>query len=230
MTYTSADGRVGHDGNVVLVAGGGDAVPEDVGAEHAQLELGGGDLDVLDGLVDGVLVALGDGDALDLAGVDVLLLDGAEGDVKGRAAVPPGDDEDDVEVGDALEAAEDVVKGPADALGGAVGDEPLQVGAALDHEGEPVGVLGVLGEVGLEQVHGVVLGRAVELARVPQGAAGVDGGLEGLDGLVGGHGLGAPGEAHEAVAHGADGVVQKLRHDVDVGSGTLSCRGFLLLL
>ena len=64
---------------------------------------------------------------------------------------------------------------------------------ALEHDA--LGVLGVLGEVRAQEVEGVVLGRAVELAAVPEGRARLQRGLQDLDRLVGGWGDFAPGEA-----------------------------------
>jgi hypothetical protein len=67
--------------------------------------------------------------------------------------------------------------------------------SALDAEDHLVGVLGVLGEVGLQEGQGVALGRAVELAAVSEVHALVKGRTHGLEGLLLRNGVRTPGEA-----------------------------------
>lgn len=193
-TYTTANGRVGNDGNVVLGAGLGDAVVENVRAEHAELDLGAGDLDVAGGLVDGGGAALADADAAKLARVDVLALQDGQGLAKVVVVVTAGNDKD-VNLGRAAQLLENVVGGPADALGRAVRVEGRGVDAALDGDGHALGILGVLGKVLLQQHQAVVAGRAVELGAVPQRRAGLDGRPQRLDGLLHRLRVGAPSKA-----------------------------------
>jgi hypothetical protein len=193
-THSSTHGRVGDQRDVVLGARGGDAVGEHVGRPQAELDLDGHDLGDLDGLLERSQRALGQRDAAQLARLDVLLLEHAEGDAQRHVRVATRALEDVDELA-ALELGEHVVHGAAGALGRAVGSVGGQVDAALDAEDHLVGVFRVLLEVAAEQRHAVVLGRAVDLAAVPEVGAVLQRRAHGLKGLLLRRDIGAPGEA-----------------------------------
>lgn len=193
-TYTTANRRIGQNWDVVLGTSLGNSVPEDINGEHAQLNLDGNDLGYLGSFVDGLRTALGEGDATDLTRVDVLLLDNAKGLLEGDVWVSPRAGKG-VNLLRSTELADDVVKRSSDALGCTVGLVVVEIVTALDDEEDLVGILGILGEVVLEQSHGVVLRGAVELGAVPDVAAVFEGSAHGLDGLVQRGRSRTPGEA-----------------------------------
>ena len=193
MTYTTADGRVSHKRDAVLGSRLGDTVLKDVSNKETQLNLDGDNLSVLDGLVDGRGGDLAEGNTADQAAIDVLL-DGLEGDLHRNVRIPTGALED-INLLTAVELLQARVDGAADLLGRAAGGHARGPAGALDAEHDLVGILGVLGKVLLEQDERVVLGRAVELAGVPEVAPALEGRLHCLEGLLGWGGVGAPGEA-----------------------------------
>lgn len=172
----------------------GNTVPEDVDGEHAQLNLDGGNLCDLGSVADGLGTALREGDATDLARVDVLLLDHTKRDLEGDVGVPPRAGKG-VNLFSSAELGDDVVERSSDALGCAVGRVVVEIVSPLDDEEDLVCILGVLCEVVPEQGHGVVLRCAVELGAVPQVAAVFEGSAHGLDGLVQRRRSRTPGEA-----------------------------------
>lgn len=89
--------------------------------------------------------------------------------------------------------------------------------ATLDTDDDFGGVLGILCEVGVKEVDGVVLGRAVEKAAVPEVGAFFESFLHDGDGGLDGLGFGSPGEAHEAETGRADGFVGEFNaHDAEI--------------
>jgi hypothetical protein len=183
---------VGDDGNVQLGASLGHAVLERLGAPQRELDLDGLDLGHLGGTADGGGADLGEGDAADAAGVDVLLQCGQGGLDVGVVVLARGLELVDAALG--ADQALAVLDAGLDGRGGAVDAEVLK-GAALDVEQDLVLVLGVLLVVRVEECQRVVVGRAVELAAVQVVAAAVEGSLDHGEGLLVGELAGAPCQA-----------------------------------
>lgn len=193
-TYSSSDGRICGDGDAVLGTRGSNAVLEDIRREDAQLHLHGANLCNLCRLVDCIGVAFRKRNGAQLARVDVLLLNNTKSHVQRGVGVSPRAAEE-IELLGAAELADDVVERFSNVFRASVGLQRLEIHAALDDEGDFVGVLGIFGEVGLEESHGVVFGRAVELCAVPERHAVVEGGFQSGNGLVQWRRLRSPGEA-----------------------------------
>jgi len=206
--HAAAQRRVGHDGDAQLGAGLGDAVVQDVGRPERQLDLDGGDgVDLVPVVVsnagclavnrgknvrpsDGLRVDLAQPDGLDLALAHQLrqdghrLLDGGVG-VLPRAL-------EDVDALGAAQHAQALVDAAADVGLGAVGRELAALEAALDAEHHLVRPVGVPREVVVQQVHRVALGRAVQLARVPEVGAQRERRVEALEARLLGRRVGVP--------------------------------------
>ena len=194
-----AQRRVRDDGDIELRAGLRDAVAENLREPHRVLDLDAAiDARVLRRLADRSRADLRQPNRADLALIDERL-QRLHRHLQRRALVPPRG----LEHVDALCALQDVqaiVDAAANTLGRAVrarrGEARVRE-AALDGEDDAGGVLGVLGEVSLDDMEGVVLGGAVELAAVPDVRAGLESGLHALNGVLGGV-VAEPGEGCRA--------------------------------
>ncbi len=189
--YPTPDGRIRHERDSVLRARGGDPVGQHLRAEEAQLNLDGGDLGVLHGLVDSGRGDLAERDAPQQPLVDVLL-HGAESVLHRHVGVAAGTLEE-VELLAAVELLQHVVDGAAYSFGRPI--RALGAHAAFDAEDDLVGVLGVLGEVGLQEGHGVAIRGAIEFSAIPKVHAALQGGAHSLEGLFIQNRVRAPGEA-----------------------------------
>lgn len=182
-TYASADGRVGHDGNVVLGARRRDAIVQNVRRKQAQLQLRELHGHHADRLLNRLDRALAERDAANLARVDVFRANHVERRRKVGRGVAARQREN-VEPLGAAELREDVVDGRADKGGAGVGRQLLRVQAALDADDHVGGVRRVARKVLAQKDLAVPVGRAVKLGAAPEAAAAVVGGLHGRDDLV----------------------------------------------
>ncbi len=174
--------RVGDQRDVVLSASSRHAVGEHVGSPQAKLHLDGYNLGVLDSFMDGGRSYLAERNAAKKALVDELLhrckrvLHRDVGVTSGTLK--------NVNLLAALQLLDAVAEGPADFLRGAIRGAALGTTSTLDTKDDLIGILGVLLKVLLEDHKGIVLGRPIEFAAVPEGVVVLDGSLHGFDGLL----------------------------------------------
>ena len=141
------------------------------GEDHIQGELGlhRDDIGVFDGFVDGLRPHLGERNASDLAGLDILLLDEPKRHVQRHRRVPTAEFKH-IDLLAALELRNAVIQGAAGILRRGVDLVGFGVGSAFDIQDDLVRIFGVFFQVAFEENEAVVIWRAIEFTAVPAGA------------------------------------------------------------
>lgn len=134
---------------------------------QGELDLNGMNLDVLDRFMDSLSADLRQRDAVNLPGLDILLVHDAEGLGHGDSLVATSELEE-VDLLATLQLSGAVVNRAAGVLGRAVAGMGFRVHTPLDAEDNLVGVFGILFQIALQEYQAIVVGRAVELAAVPE--------------------------------------------------------------
>lgn len=200
---SSTEGAVGDDRDAQPRACLGHAVPQDVrAAKETDLDLDGGDGVHRVRAFDRARLDLGQSDAANLAFLDELG-EVADGVLDGHVRVDARTLED-VDLFGPVEDLEAVLDRPPDVLPRPVRFDGAGLAAPLDAEHDSVRVIGVQGEVLLEQVARVAPRRAVDLAAVPEIRPQVERLGHGLVALFRRLGRRTPRQAHEAVSDGSD--------------------------
>ena len=136
---------------------------------QGELSLHRDDLGVFDSFVDGLRPHLGERNASDLAGLNILLLNELKRHVQRDRRVPTAEFKH-VNLLAALQLRNAVIQAAARILRRGVGLVGLGVESALDIQDDLVSIFGVLFQIPLEENEGVVIGRAIEFTAVPTGA------------------------------------------------------------